>query len=375
MYSTNTKLVGLLLQPISKTEVNSGLVGAGLASEDGNWNNPSAGTDTFYPMTADANSIKPSDVVSFGELQNATGDGSVFQDIDRVSVSNKTVMPSVSMDVHPTRKIMSALTLLANQFATEGALTQYLKTAEPRNEAIDFLNGNGIVATVQGVDSDGYGFLLENAVVDSLTLVINNTIGSPTDNYYKVSVKFVGRKITRGTTTSKLFATITSNDNIFFGSPSDIKTVISTINFNSGDLILTNICWKSFELTITNNFTPYCLGVDSYIQGFTRNNPEITNKIVIPYNSSTKTILNRVSQGETFSFTIMKYNLTSTDELYFKIVSNYNKVIEDPEEADNNLIGLNLNSKCFKGSGTWFSMEISDFATYLDKVFDTGQTN
>lgn len=375
MYGIKTKKVGILLQPILKTESNSNPVGAGISVADTNWDNPSAGTQTFHPMIVDASSIKVSDVLNYGEIPNATGDASVFQSKDRVMVSNKSVFPKVSMDIYPDALTFSIISLLASQFATQGASTNYNKTVTPRNELIDFKSGDGILGTIQGIDSAGYGFILENAVVDSLTINISNSVGNVVENVYKLSVVFAGRKITRATTTSKLFATLSGNGAIYYGSVNDSKTIIESINFNSGDLVITNPCWKNLTITMNNNYEAFCMGPDGYLQGFTRNNPTISSKIDIPYNDSTKTILNRTGNGENYSFSIAKYGLGTTDPLYMKISSLYNLATEDPESVDGSKMGISLTGNVLNTAGAGFSIVNADGVDYLDKVFDTSQTN
>lgn len=362
---TKTSKVGFLLQPtVVRTQGTNDPVGVGTTTDQ--WSNVQDASATYFSILAEAGSVVPNANVSSSSL-NATGSTTMFAEKERTYINNNSVLPTVDMSIYCTPTVLTALLLGALQSATENTSTPFSKFFTPADTVLDYHNNEGYLFSIAGMGyndgvSAGDGFILQNAVVNSLRISVSNALGDTEPRLMKADVQFIGTKLLEG----QYIPNFTTPETYIFNQSGNTKDafVLPNISFGgAGDI--SNVFYKNFELNISNNYFSDSVASDGTPNNLKRANPEITCSVDVPYNESTYQTLSKYKDG-TLLDSIRFYNgysVASPPEVndFYLIKGNFMVLTENPRKVDGEYFGLNLTSKFLKSGGSWnLTFRVSD---------------
>lgn len=233
---------------------------------------------------------------------------------------------------------------------TDAELTvlDYSKEFIYNNSVIDFAANEGRLTTVAfqtyNGSSAGDGVKLDNAVLDSYTISINNQ-GSGTDKLMKTEGVWKGNTLTTDLDFSGTWVAPTSDPTYYKNFK--LNLTIDGTNYE-------NICWKNFQIKFERGLDTMCRtnGVaTNYISV-----PKITATIDIPYTGSNYAFYSKYVEGVNVGFKI--YNEENPNSWYHVLDGNLAIEVEsailtaNPYQYDGEYLSLRLEMEILKPSGT-----------------------
>ena len=180
--------LGFLLQP-EGAHTNTGTndpVGDGIISVH-RWGNVQDATANYYEILGVVGTPKPDPAIENYTL-NAISSNTMFIEEDRAKTNKTAVMPKVEIECYATPVVATAIFMGALQQVYQ-TFVDTPKRMNPYDNTIDYtINNTNLIANystgllftiagygIQGADAPSSdGFILANAVVDSMTLKISN---------------------------------------------------------------------------------------------------------------------------------------------------------------------------------------------------------
>lgn len=359
-----TARVGLLLQPTTtRTQSANDIVGSGATNNA--WTNGQTASDTFYSIIAEAGSPNANANVSTSSL-NATGSTTVFAERGRTYINTDSVLPTVNMTIYCSPVVTTALLIGALQSVGQGSPTP-TKTITPADTILDYKNNEGYLFSVAGAgfpSSAGYadGWILQNAVINSLTLTMSNALGDVEPRLMKAEVEFIGTKLLEGQNVQNF----TPQETYIFNQGGDTSDVFGNLQFSfeGGGSINANF-WKEFTFTINNNYFSDSASSDGSPNNMKRSNPEMSYSFSFPYNETTYTVLSKYRDG-TMIDSLTFSNGKSVGTLgHFNFTSRYAVLTDTPRATDGDFLSINMTARLLKGSAGWnTSFTIDDNVTW-----------
>lgn len=374
-YLQQSQKIGFLIQPTgTHTQGTDDLVGVGTSTNA--WENVQTSSATFFPFRAVTGVVAPNPnthVTTLKEMSTNT----MFAESSRLKVESKATLPSVTITAYATPKTLGAMLAGAFQEGQQVTTDPYQKIYSPADAELDFASGDGFLFSVAGTtwtknDSIGDGWILQNAVVDSLKVTIDNHMGDADTRLAKMEITFIGQKLLEDQTLSNW----SDSDNYIFNT-SNASTDPFTLDLQfSGETALTDICYRNFEFNIANNIMSDCVASDGYAANLKRSNPEIKVTINIPHNNTTAGYLSMFQSGTPFSFTLENGYGTGIDYfLSFTHASAY--LTEQIKTSEGDYIAQTLNGMLiYDVTNGWGSNGVVQLAdgydtldtNYIDKV-------
>ncbi len=360
--------VGFLLQPAKPhTQVAHDIVGEGTTI--GTWENVQTNTAVFFPFRAYGDVIynPNTSVTTLDEMSSTT----IFAETDRTKVNSKSVLPTMDLTVYATPQSAVALFLTALQKGTQYTVTSpYKKIIVPNDEEVGFkgITDTGFLLSVASMGYNGGagasdGVILQNAIVNSLTMsLVNRPGGDASQNLMKFDIKLIGQKLLENQ-----YVTFGAKPSYIYNSVDDITDVFKVDFRFDNDALVSGACWREFSLTINNNITSDCIGIDGYANNLKRVNPEITYTLKLPHNSDTFRYLSKFSSGAGL-FIDLHNGKTVADNNYFRLLI-ANSVITAPIKAtEGDYIAQQIQGRVLRKAGVGWDefLTITDSDVWTD---------
>lgn len=367
--------VGFLLQPNSANTVGTDNP-VGVYTSGNSWDNPQGVSAGYFEMLATVGNINPDSKVENYTL-NATGSNSMFMEESRAKTNSKSVLPTIDLEMYATPKVLAGLFGIAlqdfsNYDPSEVSVGKYIK---PYNTTIDFTSAGYLLTVAGGGINVGSGtsdgFILQNALVNNMTLTIPNVTGGEA-RLAKVSCQLIGQTLLEG---QYLTGTWSSAESYIYNQSEidyDHFQLDLTVTGNGVTNAYTDLCWRNFVLTINNNITSDCFTADG-ANNFKRVNPEITASIDIPHNNVTVDTFAQYKAGASVSFTLGNgYTAGSLDGFngdgtgqYLEIKSTKAQMTANPRSTEGDYIAQKIDLNILKPTAGW-----GDYLISLDDNYD-----
>ena len=374
--------LGFLLQP-EGAHTNTGTndpVGNGILSVH-RWGHPQDAAANYYEILGVVGTPKPDPAIENYTL-NAISSNTMFIEEDRAKTNKTAVMPKVEIECYATPVVASAIFMGALQQVSQNQGTASTKKINPYDNTIDYTINNNVTNTystgllftiagygIQGADDPSSdGFILTNAVVDSMTLKISNANGGE-ERLAKITATFIGQSLQENILFSGTWQESESyifnqndveNDEFNLALTIDTKniTTVGTTTFSSGD-----ICWKDFEFSITNNYSSACM-TTSGAKNLRRGNPEITGTLNLPHNSATVATFGQYKEGALIALNLTNGYATTVNK-HLSIDIDQAQLTANPRSTDGDYIAQQLQFNVLKPTAGWGSLVmISDGVTW-----------
>ena len=370
--------LGFLLQP-EGAHTNTGTndpVGNGILSVH-RWGHPQDAAANYYEILGVVGTPKPDPAIENYTL-NAISSNTMFIEEDRAKTNKTAVMPKVEIECYATPVVATAIFMGALQQVYQ-TFVDTPKIMKPYDNTIDYtINNTNLIANystgllftiagygIQGADAPSSdGFILANAVVDSMTLKISNANGGE-ERLAKITATFIGQKLTEGVLFSGTWQesesyifnqnnTESDEFNLALTIDTENKTTVGTKTFSSGIM-----CWKDFELNISNNYTSSCM-TTSGAKNFRRGNPEITGTLNLPHNSATVATFGQYKEGALIALNLTNgYAITVNKHLSIDI--DKAQLTANPRSTDGDYIAQQLQFNVLKPTTGWGNLlQIND---------------
>lgn len=325
-----------------------------------NWATPRSETAAYKTLNYDKGGsiIQPFTV---NNQQNyAIGSGTYMETEDRLVNENGIGLSRLPFKSKMSKPLLADHLVAVFQKVTEGALTPYTKTFMPvDNPQIDFSADSGFIYTLagdtwnNGADA-GDGFLLKGALLDKLTLKVDN-MGEGLAHFFDIEGEWVGNvcvleKYLSGTWVAK---------------PTDSFYNTKTMRFKADLTVgavskISDICWQSFEMSIMNNIASECV-TDKINNYFLKTVIDVT--IRIKYTDATYGMFSAYQAGTNFALDFYNSDTTADadGEIAFTLPKGY--LLENPKVVNGDYFGLELKARIIKPTAAW-----STLVTFTDAI-------
>lgn len=318
------------------------------------WDAEAVFSDNFIRLNYDAGVSNLNRGISKSEI-NSSSRASLMQEKDRIIVEANSQLKSLNFSSEASYKLL-ALHLAHNiQGVTEAGTTPFLKTFIPpffgSDPFLDITNNEGYLASLgiqnYGAGSENDSFILSNAVLDQLELVID-LMGEGSTRFMKLNGTWVGTKAKPNAQTNAGF-TGTWPDKITDGFFNTDANSILGLNLYSpaSDAISYTGCMRRF--TFRSN-----LGAFSDCKTLYPSNlkfaPKYSAVIDLPFVPGLTTqIKKKFHNGDYFAFQMLTKALTTASAGYLAIKvgdhsdSRYNFILNDePDYYEGEYVALRL---------------------------------
>ena len=315
------------------------------------WASPKGITDTYKLMPYDVGSVSVEPGVLIEQLN-------YYQSAGIMDAKNRSTI-DFTTDLHRIRfSGVVELTRLAPHLAgafqsvTESAsVDTYDKDFTPADTVLDFSNDDGVLHTIAVshiAASDGV--ILENALIDELTLSVDNT-ASGIGQVMQMSGTWVGNEMnTEQNLSGATFSALPSTF-VLLTDHTNTNNATWTLNMTIGEDTFSDVCWRRFECRINNNVTSDCKKTNGK-PGNYRIAPEIMYTIDIPYNDSTYTVFRDYQQGSNVAFDFGNGAATSTVG-QIKFDGENGIITENPNVYDGDYLAVRVTFKALRPSAGW----------------------
>lgn len=253
-------------------------------------------------------------------------------------------------------------------YGTEGAATPYTKIFNCGDSQYDFASGEGVTFSV-GVESNhgdtpasiSDGLILENAVIDNLTLSLEPN-ASGKDKYMKMSGEWVGRNMQ---TEVNFSSTWLDEDGTAYSnnySPTFFNTGSSSSNwFNlaSSELVVGGVnmggCYRRFEMTINNNISSDCVTTGGKPNNYKRNRT-VNFTIDIPYNPTTYQAVESFRAGDLVVLSQFDNGTTFSANGGFQFSHSVNYLTAQPMVFEGDYIAIRLQFEAYRPYGGYLGI-------------------
>lgn len=301
----------MAIDTLSKLQI----VGISEETISGAWGTPKTATTQYKRQLYEVGQSAP----DFGKNESQlelTGAYSEMEEQARYVSDAVSGLKRIPFSGYATLKNISDHLMAAFQdlYGSEGASTPYTKMFNCGDSQIDFAAGEGVTFSVAAETNHGDvpvsipdGIILENAVIDSLTLsIMPNASGK--DKYMKMNGVWVGREMQ----TEQNFSSVWLNeDGTSFSSSYSPKfynvgdSISNWFRMDAADLADTsgnNLggCFRKFEMTLNNNITSDCVTTGGKPNNYKRNRT-LTFSIDLPYNNATYKAVKGYKDGSSFT--------------------------------------------------------------------------
>ena len=229
-----------------------------IGSTSNQWTNPGLPATDYRTIFLTPGSVVPDPNVQVDEY-NLTSQLGLHKETTNTFINKVSGLKRMPFSAIADLNTLAPFLVGAMQAVTEADTTPYQKTITSAFTAgtVDFNSGSGCylhtLAGKQGASADD-GWILENAIIDTLTLTWNFTQPGK-GKLVGVNGVWVGNEFNTDLTLSGTWATTTFT-------PFNNSDAWSFNTFDVGGVSWVAICIKSISLTINNNVTSNCATSD-----------------------------------------------------------------------------------------------------------------
>ena len=303
-------------------------------SRQTNWATPQGASANFKTINANTGiTFDPS--VNVSDF-NTTGTTGIMAQETRRYIDGISGMPMISYSCPATKSLLADHLVAAFQKVSEAAITPYAKNIDPINAFLDFNADAGYVyslALSPSGDTANDGIILENAVIDSLELTVDN-LANGVSRLVNLNVTWKGNEMNFGQNLSGIWVAQPTTGYL------NDSTLGFTLNVTIDALALTAVCWKRFTMRLVNNWDSDCKTTGGKANNYNIARPELTFEIDIPYTSSNFAILGHYKAGN--SVLVNFYNGTGDADGTLNINSTKGTLTANPYQPDGDKSAIRL---------------------------------
>lgn len=311
------------------------------------WATPSAASALFKTLNYDAgvSIIQPFSVKN--QQNYAIGSGTVMETEDKLVTEYTIGLSRLPFRAKISKGLLAFHLAAAFQSVTEAELTPFAKTFVPADDPqFDFSANEGYVYTIAGDTYNdgatvGDGFLLKNAILDTLTVRVDNMAEGLARNF-EMEGSWIGNACSLDQYLSGVWVAKPA-DSFFHTAALRCKAdlVIGTVDID-------DICWHNFEATINNQVSAECI-TDKVNNYFLKTIIDVVLRI--KYTSATYKILSSFQAGTNFALDFYNGLGSSDGQLKFSFTKGY--LTDVPKIIDGDYFGLELRARIIKPTAGW----------------------
>ena len=309
-----------------------------------NWATPQAASAAFKQIPYNAGVSIPDPDISVGAY-NTSGQYGLHKEVERFKVDARSGLPKLNFAM--TADLASITPHLAGALfgVTEVAAGSYQKAfaALGLTGTLDF-NGNGTKVYTIAVDNSASaddGIILENAIIDNLTLSFDflaNGIG----RFAQLSGTWVGNEMNFEQTTSGVW--VTTADGARTGMTVEPLNDVDVFSFST--LTSDTVDWsgqnvRSFNFNVANNVTSNAATTAGKANNYDIS-PVYTSTIILDYNATTELVLKDFQDGATITATLDNTTHAAGARGDFIIALSGGKLTKPPFQYNGDFTGVGL---------------------------------
>lgn len=333
-------------------------------SISGGWGTPKTASSQFKRQLYNVGQSIP----DFGKTESQfemTGAYSEMKEQNRRVNDSITGLKRIPFSGFATRKNISdhLIACLWDLYGTEGGSPSYTKVFNCGNDQYAFESGEGVTFSI-GLDNNHQddpesisdGIILENAVIDDLTLECDMMAGGK-DKYMKMSGNWVGRNMQ---TEVNFTSAWLNEDGTAFSesySPTFYNVGDSPANwFNLSNATFTiggdNIasCMRKFSITINNQLFSDCVTTGGKPNNYKRKRM-ITMTIDLPYNTSTYKAVKGYKDGDVVVLGTFNNGTVFSTLGGIQISNSVNYLTSQPQVVEGDYWAIRLEMEMYRPNG------------------------
>lgn len=267
---------------------------------------------------------------------NTTGTTGIMAQETRRYIDGISGMPTISYSCPVTKALLADHLVAAFQKVTEAATTPYAKNIDPINAFLDFAGDDGYVYTLALSPSGNAiqdAITLENAVIDSLELTVDN-LANGVEQLAKLNVTWKGNEMNFDGNANGTWVAQPTTGYL------NTSTLTFTLNLTIASDSFNGACWKRFTMRLNNNIGSDCKTTGGKANNYNIMSPELTFEIDIPYTSDNFTILDAYKAGDNIAVNF--YNGTGDADGTLNINSTHGTLTANPYSPDNDKSAMRL---------------------------------
>lgn len=363
--STRREKVGFLIQPRKTGIVGSGPIGDSATAN--HWTNASSSGADFYSLHCIPGTPTPNEKLNINDTV-MTSDATIYKRNDRTVIDSTGVLPSITMEMYASPTSMVAALIASYQQVVQTAVT-FQKTVEPADELLDYPNNEGHLFTVAGADVSGTtldGYRLDNALANSWTWSVSNNAQGE-QRIARQSIEWIGRELAVEQTMSGAFTTLT-DDLIHSGASAD---EVFTLDITTDNETVSDVCWRNFSVTVTNNIISDCFTEGGKANNFKRQAPTIHYTIDLVYNGSLTGFWSDYKEGSNVDFLFQNAH-AATAAGHVSFDNNHGFLTADPRVVQGDEWAFRLEIEAVTTSAqAWGGIVVNDGVDWSDGLDTT----
>lgn len=323
------------------------------------WAAPAAASANFQTINADVGITY--DSATTVDESNASGSGKLMSEQDRLYVDGLSGLPSITYTSVATKLLLAAHLVAAFQKVTEAASTPYAKQISPVNAFVDFATNGGYLWTLAFSPSGigvADGIVLENALIDSLEVSIDN-LANGHSQLAMLNTTWKGNEIKFDQTLSGTW--VAAPTTAFFNTQSLGFTLDLTVGSDS----FAASCWRRFSMRMVNNVFNLCPTTGGQPNQFGLN-PELIITLDIPYTNTNYVILGNYKSGDNVDINF--YNGAGTADGQLNIDFPDGVLIRDPYTFEGDYSAMRLEVRV-QAPTTGFAADCIKYTDTLDGTY------
>lgn len=317
-----------------------------------NWATPITNLGVYKTLNYDKGVSIPQPFAVKNQQNYAIGSGTYMETEDRLVTENAIGLSRLPFKCKMTKPLLAEHLVAIFQKVTEAATTPYKKTFMPvDNPQIDFSANSGYVYTLAGDTynngSDaGDGFIMSGSILDKLTVKFDN-MGEGLARYADLEGEWIGNVCSLESYLSGAWVA-KPTDSFYSTAASRFKADLTVGALSK----ISDICWKSFEMSIMNNVSSECI-TDKINNYFLKTVIDVI--IRIKYTDATYKMFTAYQAGTNFALDFYNVLTAAVDgEMAFTFPKGY--LTDVPKVVDGDYLGLELKARIIKPTAAWTTL-------------------
>ena len=312
------------------------------------WTNPAAATEDFRTLYYTKGTPIPDPAVTISDYGATSQKGLNFE-LSNFHVDGRSGLSRLNFSGLADKFTLAPHLIGALQAVTEGVGSPFTKAITQGNTAgtIDFNSGSGYLHTIaiDGEASADDGIILENAIVDNLTLTWD-FIQSGVARLTQISGSWIGNEMNFEQTLNGTWLETTLTPYNLSTSP------FAFVTFTVDAVSWTDQCIRRIVLTINNSTASNCATTGGKPNQYDIT-PEITWNVIFDHNSTTEKLMGDFQAGATvdINFGNAEYVGAGNSDPSLGFDTPFCKILAPPFAYNGDFAGYNLSLRAYQ-SGT-----------------------
>jgi hypothetical protein len=316
-----------------------------IGSTANQWTNPGLAATNYRTFYITPGSMIPDPNVQVEDL-NYTSQLGLHKEVTQRFVNSVSGLKKLPFSMTADRNTLAPLLVAALQSCEDVATTPYQKTIISAFKAgcLDFNGGGGFLHTIayKSSSSADDGWILENAIIDTLTLTWD-FLQPGKGKLVSISGVWVGNEFNVDQTHSGTWVATTPI-------PINNADTFSFSTFTVDSVDVSALCVKRISLTINNNVTSNCATSAGKPNQYDVN-PSYTWSIQMDHNSTTEKFLGDFQAGANVDITFVN-SIASGTSGHLSIDMPYGRIKSNPFGFDGDYLSETLEVEAEQNSTT-----------------------